>query len=276
MAGGQTFGVAYLLDGAMHNNPYDNLNLPLPFPTRCRSSGVETSATNAQERHPLRRVGQRRDQVGHQRASTAICSSSPATTGSTRPIRSTPMDPATGKRLDDGLNRNQFGGTFGGPIATDELFFFGAYQGTECARRPPISFAFVPTAAMLAGDFTQFASAGCNTRGNITLGAPFVEQPHRPGAVQPGGAEDRRAAADDDRPLRARRPTARNRPQDEAQSIGKVDLQLTQNHSMFGRYMATTVKWTPPMQLQPGNILVSSAAAATTTRSRWRSATRWC
>ncbi|MBF8300632.1 MAG: hypothetical protein HW394_1002, partial [Acidobacteria bacterium] len=30
VAGGQSFGVAYLLDGAMHNNPQDNLNLPFP------------------------------------------------------------------------------------------------------------------------------------------------------------------------------------------------------------------------------------------------------
>jgi hypothetical protein len=39
VAGGQSFGVAYMLDGATHNNPYDNLNLPLPFPDACRSSG---------------------------------------------------------------------------------------------------------------------------------------------------------------------------------------------------------------------------------------------
>src|SRR4029453_126186 len=50
----------------------------------------------------------------------------------------------------------------------------------------------------------------------------------------------------------------RSRPQDEAQYIGKVDIQLSPNHSLFGRYMLTTIKWTPPLQLQPENILVSS------------------
>ena len=32
VGGGLAFGVAYLLDGAMHNNPQNNANLPLPFP----------------------------------------------------------------------------------------------------------------------------------------------------------------------------------------------------------------------------------------------------
>jgi len=35
---------------------------------------------------------------------------------------------ATGKQI---LRQNQFGGTFGGPIKKDKLFFFGSYQGTR-------------------------------------------------------------------------------------------------------------------------------------------------
>src|SRR6266850_8552661 len=48
VAGGQSFGVAYLLDGATHNNPYDNLNLPLPFPDALQEFRVETSALSPQ------------------------------------------------------------------------------------------------------------------------------------------------------------------------------------------------------------------------------------
>ena len=44
VAGGQAFGVAYLLDGALHNNPYDNFNLPLPFPDALQEFRVETSS----------------------------------------------------------------------------------------------------------------------------------------------------------------------------------------------------------------------------------------
>src|SRR5262245_9797775 len=48
VAGGQPFGVAFLLDRATHDNPYDNYNLPLPFPDALQEFRVETSAQNAQ------------------------------------------------------------------------------------------------------------------------------------------------------------------------------------------------------------------------------------
>src|SRR5688500_247439 len=49
--------------------------------------------------------------------------------------------------------QNQFGGTLGGPIVRNTLFFFGSYQGTfdkQLAQR----FGTVPTAAMRRGDFS--------------------------------------------------------------------------------------------------------------------------
>ena len=51
MAGGLTNGLAYALDGATHNDPYNNLNLPLPFPDALQEFKVETSALPAQYGH---------------------------------------------------------------------------------------------------------------------------------------------------------------------------------------------------------------------------------
>ena len=74
----------------------------------------------------------------------------------------------------DTIKRNQFGGTVGGPIMKNKLFFFGGYQGNDVRQDPADSIAFVPTAAMLAGDFTAFTSPACNGGRQITLRAPFV------------------------------------------------------------------------------------------------------
>src|SRR5205814_10335094 len=69
------------------------------------------------------------------------------------------------------LKRNQFGGVIGGPIKKDILFFFSGYQGTLQRSNPPTSIAYVPTPAILAGDFTTIASPACNGGRQITLAA---------------------------------------------------------------------------------------------------------
>ena len=48
---------------------------------------------------------------------------------------------------DDGLKRAQTGGTIGGPIIRDRLFFFGGVQITNTRIAPLETDNFVPTAA---------------------------------------------------------------------------------------------------------------------------------
>jgi len=48
VAGGLDFGVAYILDGAIHNDPQNNANLPLPFPDALQEFSVATSGLSAQ------------------------------------------------------------------------------------------------------------------------------------------------------------------------------------------------------------------------------------
>src|SRR5205085_4432154 len=83
------------------------------------------------------------------------------------------------------LMRIQFSGTLGEPIFKNKLFFFGAYQGTVLRQRPTSNIEFVPTAAMLAGDFTQFASPACNGGRQVTLRAPFVNNQVSPSQFSP-------------------------------------------------------------------------------------------
>jgi Carboxypeptidase regulatory-like domain/TonB dependent receptor-like, beta-barrel len=53
---------------------------------------------------------------------------------------------------------NQFGGTMGGPIRKDKIFFFGSYDGTF-DRQTGSTFVTVPTAAIRAGDMSASSTA---------------------------------------------------------------------------------------------------------------------
>lgn len=52
------------------------------------------------------------------------------------------------------LRYNQYGGTIGGPIVKNKLFFFGSYQGIKIRQDASSTSHFPPTAAERAGDFS--------------------------------------------------------------------------------------------------------------------------
>jgi len=166
---------------------------------------------------------------------------------------------ADGTRRDDGLKRSQFGGTVGGPILRDRLFFFAGYQGTAIRQTPAANLAYVPTTAMLAGDFTAFASAACNNGRAITLRAPFVGNRVAPSLFSPAAVK-----------LAARLPATTDpcgelrysavADQNQGQAVSKVDYQWSDNHSIFVRYMRTFHKQDPPFASQPDNILAAASS----------------
>lgn len=52
-------------------------------------------------------------------------------------------------------NQNEFGGTFGGPIIRNKLFFFGVYDGWRYRVETSPAFVTVPTELMRRGDFSE-------------------------------------------------------------------------------------------------------------------------
>ena len=253
VAGGLRNGVEYTLDGAMHNNTYDNVNLPFPFPDALQEFRVATGGLSAENgmhsAAAVNAVVKSGTNTLHGNAFEFLRDSRFNAASPFAPIQ------ANGKKLGDGLNRNQFGGTAGGPIVRDKLFFFGGYQRTRLRSTPPDRVAFVPTAAMLAGDFTGLASAACNGGRPVTLRAPFVNNRISPALMSPAAVKIATSgflptSTDPCGEIRYSVPLENN----DEEYVVRADYQLSANHSIFGRYYDTFER-RPPNLAKTKNIL---------------------
>src|SRR5579864_9183408 len=107
VAGGQSQGMTYSLDGGTHNDPLNNLTLPLPFPDALQEFKVETSALPAQYGHhsaaAVNAVTKSGSNEFHGDAFEFLRNGDFNARNFFAPAR-------------DSLKRNQFGGTLGGPI----------------------------------------------------------------------------------------------------------------------------------------------------------------
>ena len=135
IGGGGVGTVAYILDGGTHNDPLSNQNLPLPFPDAIQEFKVETSSLPAQYGyHSAGAVNVVTKSGGneiHGDAFEFVRNYLFNARNSFQPLR-------------DSLKRNQFGGTIGGAIKKNKLFFFGGYQGNIVKSSPTATVAFVP------------------------------------------------------------------------------------------------------------------------------------
>jgi hypothetical protein len=251
IAGGQAFGVGYYLDGGLYNNPWDNANLPFPFPDALQEFRVETSALDAAK------------------GIHAGASINAVTRSGTNSLHGdafeflrnndlnaqnffTNASPTAAK---DSLKRNQFGGVIGGRIIRDKLFVFGGYQNTITRQLVVAPTAFVPTAAMQAGDFTA-----CPSAIPATLASSFPNGKLAPGLkYDPASlnlAMQLPSTSDPCGKTQFSYPTQIN----EYQVIGRVDYQITSKQSLFGRYIAATYFRPAAYTLAPSNLLTTGQA----------------
>jgi carboxypeptidase family protein len=227
LAGGLMFGVSYTLDGATHNNPTSGANLSVPFPDALQEFKVETSGLSAQ--NGMHSSG----------AVTLVTKSgSNAFHGDLFEfVRNGKFNARNTFALTrDTLKRNQFGGTLGGPIVQNKLFFFGGYQGTITRSDPSDTITFVPTAAMLAGDFTAVTTPACNAGRAIALRAPFVNNRIDPSQFSKVGLAAAKLLPTSTDPC-GRLVYGVPAPENYNMAVGKVDYQLTAKHSTFARYL---------------------------------------
>jgi hypothetical protein len=251
VAGSQGNGTNYVLDGGDNNDSFSNVNLPFPFPDALQEFSVDTSVLPARNGlHPGGMVNV-------------------VTKSGTNQFHGTLFEfLRNGKfnarnyfaTLPDTERRNQFGGTAGGPIRKDKLFFFAGYQGTRTTL-PLVTTAFVPTAAALNGDFSALESASCQSN-NVarTIINPVTKLPYV-GAQVPTTSFDPAAVN-----IMKNMPTTTNScgkvtyniPTlgNEDQVIGRADWNPSQKHSLFARYFI--VDWRAPAAFFPTNLLVAT------------------
>jgi hypothetical protein len=163
----------------------------------------------------------------------------------------------------DGLKRNQFGGTIGGPIRKDKTFGFFSYQGTTLTQNP-INSATVLTAAERGGDF----SAVSKQLVNPSTGAPFAGNQISPTlfdpiavkllALLPVGAPDTGQLFYLSRLV-----------ENDKQFVGRGDENITQKLHLYASYLYDALN--EPAETIPGNILTASPASGAGAANYWQS-----
>src|SRR5262245_38146224 len=171
IAGGAAFGVDFALDGANHVNFMSGTAMTMPFPDAMQEFKVENGGVGAQSRNSSSVSAVTKSGTNQFHGDLFEFVRNDLFNATTYFAA---VNPATGQKVRSTLKRNQFGGTAGGALVKNKLFYFGGYQGTTLRQDPADNRTFIPTAAMLAGDWTAFASPACNAGRQITLRAPFV------------------------------------------------------------------------------------------------------
>jgi hypothetical protein len=247
VAGGNANQISFSLDGGTANNPFNGLNQPLPFPDALQEFKVETSSVGAQ-------TGQ------HASASVSV-----ATRSGTNAIHGNLFEYTRNYLFNgrsatalvrDSLKQNQFGGTIGGAIIKNRLFYFAGEQSTIKKSNPANNQAYSMTPAMLNGDFSVIASTQCQPK-QITLAAPFVNNVIPKNLMDPIAMNIAKLLPTDQVNQCGLVNYATGGNQNQYQIPIKIDYTFNAKHSMFGRYMLSNND--TPLFYDPSNPLFTGS-----------------
>lgn len=239
----------YVLDGAQNNDHYSNAPNPMPNPDALQEFSVQVNNFSAefgrQGGGVVNAVTKSGTNELHGSAFEFVRNKALNAANFFAPI-------VNGKKRDDGLKRNQFGATLGGPVWLPKLyngrnktFFFFSYQGTLQRRAPIANSIVVPTAAQRSGDFTG------KTVKNPFTGANYANS---------------RIPASDMNPLSLQLlqyiplPTSGNtvfvaapNNDNDHQVLARIDHQISDNNRISGRFWNSQAA--APAYLNPNNYL---------------------
>lgn len=145
-SGGRGNSTTFVMDGGLNEDPYTEVSNVVPNPDAVQEFSFQTNNYGA-------KFGGRGGGV----VNIVTKSGSNEIHGSAfEYVRNASLNARNFfANRNDGLKRNQYGFSLGGPIRKNQTFIFGSYQGTEVRQDPPTQTAVVPTAAQRRGDFSK-------------------------------------------------------------------------------------------------------------------------
>ncbi|MGA9670183.1 MAG: carboxypeptidase regulatory-like domain-containing protein [Terracidiphilus sp.] len=172
--------VAFYLDGGNNITGMRNYGNPAPNPDALDEFRVETSAFDAQYGQFSGAVVTVLTKSGTNKFHGGLFEFNRNTDFNAFSWTPT-KNPFTGALMKSPYHRNNFGGTFGGPVKHDKAFFFFSYAGLRQVQAGGVTGGVTPTAAERLGDFTADINLG---------GASYIYMPGTKKAVPVNGAND--------------------------------------------------------------------------------------
>jgi hypothetical protein len=138
--------VQFQLDATSHNDTYLNTSLPFPNPDAVQEFNLQSSNFTAEYGNAGGGIVNVVVKSGTNNIHGTAFSFLRDGRWNARQFFATSQDT---------LKRNQSGGSVGGPIMKNKLFYFGTFQGTRIHSTPEGIVQFVPTEAQRRGDFSS-------------------------------------------------------------------------------------------------------------------------
>jgi outer membrane receptor protein involved in Fe transport len=238
--GGGANGVNYLLDGVDANDTYINTNVPFPNPDAIQEFNLITGNMSASFGNAIGGVVNVVTKSGTDQIHGDVFEF----------LQNNVLDASNyfSGGLVNPLKQNQFGGSVGGPIIKNRLFYFGSYQGTRFRTAQNGQIASVPDAAERTGDFSDLLPGTQLVNPSTGANYPNNQIPVSPVATYflnhiplPNGPNDQLTFNGG--------PDAQNTDE----YLAKIDFNIGKHH-LSGHYFQ--MNYTDPVFVPPANNLL--------------------
>ena len=200
VAGSSLAGVAYTLDGAMHNDVQNDGGLPLPFPDAMQEFRVATSGLSAQNgMHAGAAVNAVTKSGTNVFSGNAFEFLRDRRFNATKPYAAVGPD---GKRMDDGLRRNQYRRHHRRANRAGQAVFLRRLPGHQHPCESDRQHRLRAYGSNAGRRLHGVRLTGVQQRPPDRAARAVRQQPGRPGAVQSRNAEPRRETPEDGRSVR--------------------------------------------------------------------------